>query len=282
MPQFIDTPNPPTFHSSQTFKKNASQRFISVEIEVASTVNRSNAKTYEAVKALGGGIVHDGSLPCDGFEINTPPAQGDVFVEQITQICDALKQDGAKVTQSCGLHVHVDSRDMGFYDLRKLAFLYQKLEPALFSIVAPSRKLNHYCVPCGDKLVANLKNPGSFKQNKEQLCLNVYGRAPDMTRIKRSKYDNARYSALNLHSYLYRGSIENRVFNGTTNATKIINWGILNAAMIDFACEASETEITALTTNPLQTLMLVAPDNEIKEWIVNRVRKFNNGQEDID
>src|SRR6478736_7584404 len=88
-------------------KLNKSSRFISAEIEV--TGIRNNKKLIEeTVKKWSGSIVYDGTLPKpDGFEINTAPAAGDLYIKQITDICNKLSRAGAGVNDTCGLHVHI-------------------------------------------------------------------------------------------------------------------------------------------------------------------------------
>ena len=47
------------------------------------------------------------------------------------------------------------------------------------------------------------------------------------------KYNDARYSGLNMHSRYYHGSLEFRLHSGTLNSRKIFNWiSILNVIII--------------------------------------------------
>src|SRR6266702_5519087 len=105
-------------------KKNKSDRFIAAEIEVSRISHKDYAhglklpnvfiastKNLEnVVRKWHGSIVRDGSLPNSGFEINTSPAAGDVYIKQITEICKALTRVDAKINNDCGLHIHIDAR----------------------------------------------------------------------------------------------------------------------------------------------------------------------------
>ena len=274
---FFNMPNPIVFHTAnkREFKENTSKRYISVEIEVASVGGGSSGdKVSPVVKEWNSAIVHDGSLPSTGFEINTAPANGDIFINLINEVCGVLKAQKAKVDNSCGLHVHVDARECNFYDIRKLVYLYDKIETAFFGIVAPSRKTVHYCAPCGKKLVKNLEENNIIKDNKKTIITNVYGSEVNLNTVKTQKYNNARYNALNLHSWVYRGTIENRMHHGTINAEKIINWSLLQAAMLDFAVDHAERDIKHMKGSPLEILLLIAPNDRVKEWIVSRHNYF--------
>ena len=276
--QYYRQEGPPTFHeaSKSEFKKNDSKRHLSVEIEVAMAELPGNAIFEMVVDKWKGSIVEDGSLPRSGFEINTAPANGDKFVNQIKEICAALQSQKSSIDKSCGLHVHVNAKDFNYYDLRKLAYLYAKVEDALFSVVAPSRKQSRFCYPCGDKYVHDLDRHTVPKDNENKIQENVYGRKVNVSQIKRNKYEQARYNALNIHSWFYRGSIECRMHQGTVNATRIINWAMLWAAILDFAFYNTENDIKALKGDSFQILMSVAPTAEIKEWLIERRKKFES------
>lgn len=256
-------------------KINASKRFVAVEIEVAKI--EDSKSTVRAVQKWEGSIVQDGSLPETGFEINTSPASGDLYIKQVTQICNALEEGGAKVTASCGLHVHVDARDMTYYDIRRLVWIYAEIESALFDMVPPSRQNSSYCTPCGHKYLRTIaKGKLPHKENKKNVTKAVYG--TDITKgLRDDKYNGARYSALNLHSWFYRGTIECRLFNGTINAEKIICWGMLWARIADFAAQATDDETRTFVEQPLtgyeKLLQLVANCPKVKSFIEERTEQ---------
>lgn len=276
--QFIPAPRNPEFHEAGRgeFKLNPSKRFISAEIEV-SEVNGKNPNTYKAVSNWGGAIVSDGSIQGRfGFEINTAPASGDKFLKQIDEICQGLSKDDGRVNKSCGLHVHIDARDFNFYDIRKLVFLYAKIEDAIFSVIAPSRKSSTFCSPCGQKFVKDLENNIVPKDNEKTILKNVYGYEERISSLRTNKYNSARYSALNLHSWVYRGTIECRAHQGTVNAEKIKNWGMLWGAIIDYAANNTEKDIKRLKGDSLSILLSICPNDTVRAWVVARHNHFKN------
>jgi len=292
-PTKVRLPDTPVFHKGTTFLRNPSRRFISVEIEVA----RSSESTRRHVDPHVAGwastaVVDDGSLPDSGYEINTAPTSGDEFVERIEGLCDALSNADAIVTTACGLHVHVDARDLTYRALQRLVALYAHVEPALFNMVPSSRKNNRYCQRCGPDflrrgIAASLDRAAQsaagqspkiakaavVKAVYEEDVEQPYGKERFEAR-KKYKYDDARYAALNLHSWFYRGTVELRLAAGTTNAEKIVCWSILVASMLDWAKKHKDADLTKLPSDPLEALLSVAPTVEVREWTRKRHAKF--------
>ena len=290
LPEWVSPPEKPVFHRGRGYKTNPSRRFISVEIEVA----RSNESSYRVLNPLvrawdGTAVVRDGSLPSGGYEINTAPTSGDLFVEEINTLCAGLREVEASVTTECGLHVHVDARNMTHRRLQRLVALYARVEDALFDMVPRSRKSNSYCRRCGPEYLrmgiaaalANVRK--SPKRSEEALARAVYDE--DITDSygkqrfevrKTQKYDSARYAALNLHSWFYRGTVELRLAAGTTDATKITNWAILVASLLDWAATHRDEDIQTLPSDPLAALLEVAPTDTVREWVKARHAKFCN------
>lgn len=263
-------------------KVNPSKRFISVEIEVAS-VRDWASRVMDCCLKWRHSIVSDGSLPDTGFEINTAPAAGDRFVTCIQELGEALASHGAEVTRSCGLHVHVDARDYTFWDVRKFVLLWERVEPSLFSIVARSRRPgsnNNYCLPVGERY-----RPLTEEQDvKSSFIRSIYGYDTKCERHQRQpykvldskkgdKYDSARYYALNLHSWVYRGTLENRIHQGSVNAKRITNWSLLFAGLLDFAAQKTETYLRTLPAG-MDTLLAAAPTDDVRAWVENRRAYF--------
>ena len=251
--------------------RNPSSRYIACEIEIA---NADDGNAIDsAARKWRCSIVEDSSLPSTGFELVTAPASGDLFAEQIQDICTAFHNDGAEVNAKCGLHVHIDARDFRYWDIRRLIHLYYKIEDALFHLVPLSRRNNNYCLPCGARYYSAIS--GSAKRYKEGLLKSLYGSRDSARYSKREKYCPCRYNALNLHSWLYRGTVEFRLGAGTTDARKITCWGMLLAAIIDYTAKHSDREIDSLSGDALDILRIIAPTAEVCVWLEERYEKFN-------
>lgn len=270
------------FHkpSNNQFKINPSSRFIAAEIEINSIndVSKNKKEIAKIIKKWNGSIVHDGSLDIGGFEINTAPAAGDLFVKQIASICDVLNSAGANIGINCGLHVHVDARDFNFHDIKKLLKIYTAIEPALFYMVPKHRRNSKYCRPLESHYANVLENKIPHKTLRKNIVYDVYG-DNQSTVYRNSKYGPAHYDALNVHSWFFRGTIECRLFEGTTNAYDIINWGMMWANILDTALHLSDTEIDGFLNKkkPIDNLInIISHNNELIKFINIRYKMHKN------
>lgn len=259
-------------------KVNHIQRMLGVEIEAYAVYPWK--ETRVAVKKWQGGIVKDGSLTCDSgvpFEVTTTPAGGQLFVDQLTDICEALAKDKAKTNKTCGLHVHVDASSYKWWDVQRLIKLYSKVEASLFKVIAPYRDGNNYSQRCGQKFmndfVLGLKGP---KDLKKKMLRRIYGLSTEhrMTKTEvdeayNEKYNNHRYHALNIHSWFRRGTIEFRHHHGVVDRDVILNWAILCGHIVTAAETMSDAAVDALATNGTAINHIGLPE-PLKLWVAER------------
>lgn len=257
--------------------RNPSGRYLSVEMEIGGVAQRGATAINEVINKWQASVVGDGSLPSGGFEINTAPASGDVFVTEITELCAALAKGRGWVNSSCGGHVHVDCRELSYKAMQRVVALYCKIEPALFQVVPASRRDNQYCRPCATTYESGLmppsaKDPEKTGDVRKKIIEKVYGDEASYKAQRGHKYHNRRYNALNLHSWFYRGTIECRIAAGSVNADRIINWGILWAGIVDYAKRVTAEDIANLHGTPFEILLSVAPTDAVQEWLRERKR----------
>lgn len=282
----------PIFHKPGIKQRveNPTSRFLSAEIECAG-IQGFGTPIYDVVRKWSGGTVGDGSLADKGFEVNTAPAGGDLYVKQIKDICEAIKLQKGYIDHRCGLHVHIDARDMNFYDIRRLVRAYASIEDALFAMVSPQRlegvtdadgKLHQYCQPCGKKYVAAIEEGRlPYDKVKTDVITSIYSvPSTQNLRYKKRGAGIPRYNALNLHSWFYRGTIETRMFDGCIEPEPIINWGIMWALIIDYSVKCSDEQVGKdMTGRPLASLAkIVAGHKNILDFIKQRVLMFGNQQ----
>lgn len=261
----------PKFWTGKPCAENPSTRYISLEIEISGN-EENTGTTYNVMSKWGGAIVDDGSLPDSGSEINTAPASGHKLIEQILDISDALSVEMAQTDKSCGLHVHADARDFSYYDIRRLILLWSKIESTLYEMIPPSRRGSSYCAPCAEKYLDAILGSTAPKESKHNILRKLYGK-PDTRDVRDDKYNGARYYALNLHSWLYRGTVECRLMSGGISRKKLQNWSILWAAIVDYAYRHTEREIAMLDVGR-ETLLAIAPSTACREWVKNRLEMF--------
>lgn len=259
---------------------NPVDRLVSVEIEVAGVLGRAPGNVTEICRRWGANIVDDGSLPAGGFEINSAPASGDLFVKEITEITKVLKLQHAFANERCGLHTHIDARDFSFYDMRRLIFLYEKIEPALFSMVPEARRRSKYCYPCGPRFSRNLRAQSVPKVSKNAIYRGIYGvDGRSVQERKKNRRDEARYNALNIHSWFVRGTTECRIRHGTVDRDEILNWAMLWAGILDFALKTPENHIHKLASNTMaerkEILKGCCPTVGVVDYVDGEFRKHN-------
>lgn len=278
----------PIFHKPnlKQHKINPTSRFIAAEIECAGIKEFGNP-IYDIVRHWGGGTVGDGSLNQCGFEINSSPAGGDLYARQIAEICAAIKLQKGFIDRRCGLHVHIDARDMNYYDIRRLVRVYASIEDALFQMVSPDRvegvtiegKLHQYCQPCGKKYLSCIEDGRlPYDKIKTDVINSVY-QSDTTQEVRHKKRHHSRYNALNIHSWFYRGTIECRMFDGCIDPDPIINWGIMWAMIIDYVVKSTDEQVAKdiIGLSPLSNLIKIINSNKnIVDFIKTRVLRFGS------
>ena len=165
-------------------------------------------------------IMSDASVNAQGgqaCEFVTPKCTYE-DIETVQECIRALRRAGAKVNQSCGLHIHIDGANHTAKSLKNLAFTFRAKQDLIFKAVAPDRIGNRYCRPLTDDLVDNIKKVK--KLDSDKLKDTWYGTYSDY-RSTDAHYHASRYHALNFHSLWYRGTVEFRLFNSTLHAGEV-------------------------------------------------------------
>jgi len=137
-------------------------------------------------------------------------------IETIQEIVRKLRAAGAIANASCGIHVHVDASPHNANTLRNITNIMASKEDLIYKA-----------------LQVNVARERSYCKKVEQSFLEELNRKKpktleDVSRIwyngndgRNQHYHNSRYHCLNLHSVFQKGTIEFRLFNGTTHAGKI-------------------------------------------------------------
>lgn len=115
----------------------------------------------------------------------------------------------------CGIHVHVDAAPHTPNTLRNIVNIIASKEDLIYKAleISPSR-VSNYCRKTNERMLEeiNRKKPKTIAEF-EQIWYNG--------NIDHSHYNNTRYHGLNLHATFTKGTVEFRLFNGTTHAGKI-------------------------------------------------------------
>jgi Putative amidoligase enzyme len=174
-------------------------------------------------------VVHDGSLPRQGAEVRGPgvvPLKGTDGLEQLRKVCDAMKAAGCTVNKKCGYHVHVGARAEGVSFFRQLVLVYNKYEPAIDSLMHPSRRNNHF----------------AQSHRVQHAALAAATTVDGVMRAVGQGNNYDRYYKLNLRSFDRHGTVEFRQHQGTVDGNEAVTWAKLCMRLTAFAKVASSLE----------------------------------------
>lgn len=134
----------------------------------------------------------------------------------IQEIVRKLRAAGAKVNDSCGIHVHVDASKHDVKTLRNLVNIMASKEDLLYKALDVEVERERYCKKVDEKFLEELnkKKPRQM-QDLEDIWYDGYGYN------RHAHYNNSRYRALNLHSVFTKGTVEFRLFNSTLHAGEV-------------------------------------------------------------
>ena len=168
-------------------------------------------------------FVYDGSIR--GIQGNREPTSSRLYkvemnspvleyseMEKLQQVVRALRQAGAVVNSSCGMHVHVDAANHTPQSLKNaLTIMYSKEDILFKALKVNENRVQRWCQKVREPMLEKIrKMPTDLTM--EQLKQQWY-EGTDESRT--------RYYALNLHSVFYRGTLEWRCFESTLHAGKV-------------------------------------------------------------
>ena len=168
-------------------------------------------------------VVTDASITGgDGNEIVSPVLYGIEGIEQIKKACIALNRAGAQINNSCGFHVHFGISDLSLDNIKNLAKNHIEMENSFDSIVPASRRLNNntYC-----KSLTSIASTKTLAISKMDAATSIREFVSIFT---------TRYVKMNFQSYTRQGTVEFRQHSGTTTFSKIKNWILICARLIEY------------------------------------------------
>ena len=165
-------------------------------------------------------------------EIVSPPMRDTDTLNEVMRI---LSADGFGVNTNCGQHVHIEAINaagtrMSFPDLRRLFAIWAHFEPTIETLVAPSRRNNHF-----SRRIATHTYTQGTAASQALAAPNFQGLSDD--------FSPGKFYAVNIRPFATRGTIEFRLHNGTLEANKIEGWIRLCAAIMDRSQSATDIEV---------------------------------------
>ncbi len=189
-------------------------------------------------------VVRDGSLSgFDNGEI-VSPILTTADMDNLQAIVRAVRNAGARVDASCGIHVHVDGSQFTARTLTNLVTLVDRREKMFhraFGVAA--HRADRYAKLVSRDFVARLESSKpTTLAGVQSAWYGAFG-SPH-------RYHESRYHGLNLNSFFYRGTVEFRYFNGTLHAGEVKTYVQFVLALANAAIKkksAAKTRRTPVT-----------------------------------
>ena len=136
-------------------------------------------------------------------------------IEPLQEIIRKLRTAGAKVNDSCGIHVHVDASAHNVKTLRNIVNIMAAKEDLLYKALKVEVEREYYCQKADTRFLDAMNNRRTKTMDElERIWYNG-------SSGRYQHYDRSRYHALNLHSVFSKGTIEFRLFNSTLHAGEV-------------------------------------------------------------
>jgi hypothetical protein len=203
-----------------------------------------------------------------GYEICSPVMSGFKDLDKIRKVSDFLKLKGVKVNSSCGLHIHIGSKDISTHQLGKILAYWLKSESIIFSAFPSRRTNNHFC--------KSVRKSSNIILSKNYAPRQLVGAC-----------FQHRNQSLNIRAYSSRGAIEFRIMEGTLNSDDITNWIMFCSYFTDYVknMKMPENLISfslkefwkelGLEGTVSEEFRVFSPElNSMRVWLLKRIRKF--------
>lgn len=232
--------------SSRTNEENipTDGHYIGVEIEFMG----SSVRVQEALRVAGlhnWKVVYDGSVGSNGGELVSPPMNWDTTQanEDLHKACEILQRMDCTTSERCGIHVHVDARDLTPTQAAQVGVWGHDYEDQLYRLASSGwghirpEGLRNYCKPITDETCEAL-----LKVTDESSFARAWYQSSYMARS--DHYNATRYHCVNLHSWAYRGTVEFRVFNSSLSARRISTYISLCVGVVSSTRDGKATRPT--------------------------------------
>lgn len=175
-------------------------------------------------------------------------------IETLQHIVRALRKAGAKVNDSCGIHVHVGAEKFDARHLRNLVNIVNSKEDLIYDALGVLQyREDEYCKKIYPEFLMEVNAPSQPLGSREDI-IDTWYESQGESWNRNEHYNATRYHGLNLHAVDTKGTVEFRVFNSTLHAGKVKAYIQFCMAVVSQALaqkSASTTKTT--TTNPRYT-----------------------------
>lgn len=189
-------------------------------------------------------VKSDSSVSCNGYpgaEVVSPvmPATDAGFAE-VARVARTVEAAGATANKTCGMHVHVDVRDLSVDQIKNVLRAYGHFQEQINQVLPPSRRQSRWAAPVWNNY------------NRETMLRRIEAAN---TVMELAYAIGTRYTVCNLQKYTRTGTLEFRQHSGTADAQKAENWARWCVAFVEAfkdinvlhqPVEAAEAQITVI------------------------------------
>ena len=162
-------------------------------------------------------------------------------IETVQELIRKLREAGAFVNSSCGIHIHINAAPFDAPKLRNLVNIMAAKEDMIYKALKVSRgREKSYCQKIDPAFLEriNRQKPTTLDGLKR-----IWYNGSDGSR---EHYHHSRYHYLNLHSVFQKGTVEFRAFNGDLHAGKI-------KAYVQFCLAMTAQALNQRSASPTKT-----------------------------
>lgn len=153
-------------------------------------------------------------------EVVTPVLQYE-DLDDLQNVIRALRKAGAIANESCGIHVHVDGVNHTPVSLTRLMNFAIGRQDLFYEALRIGNRASHWCKKMNRSLFTAMKSDTTkTRDSLEHIWYSTVNDGYDGD-IDHRHYNSTRYHGINLHAFFTKGTVEFRLFNGTTHAGKI-------------------------------------------------------------
>ena len=196
--------------------------------------------------------VSDGPVGYIGLEIVSPPLRGEDGLVQVVAVCDYLLSVGFVTNKKCGLHVHIDGRQLDSVAITRLVESFKVMEGFFYSLngsETATRYQSNYTKP-----VSRWITPDGFSD---------------------------RYQSLNLQNWLQsarslKRTVEFRCFASTVDAIQVVAVIHMCAGLVALAHDGIAPEVTphGILSQLRNPDYRIVPDAEIWDIALHMAHQY--------
>lgn len=180
------------------------------------------------------------------FELRTAPAAGTAFVDQLRDFTKILDRHKAMVNETCGLHVHVDTRDFDGEATERLIEGYKKIEPYFAKLVAPHRLRSEWCRLWKEQLQERIDRTFNARPTLTDTYAKMGAALGGLSTKSR---------AMNFGTMRSYGTVENRLMESTIDFTQIARWALINSKFVELMKNSTMDQVKAMRLANIRDVM---------------------------